>query len=74
MREVLLERHGRTAPATYNKGSAPIDGVFVTSTIQITKGGYLGNGEGVGDHRCRWIDLEFATAFGHEPLPLAKPG
>jgi hypothetical protein len=39
LREVVLERHGSNAPATYNGGSTPIDGIFAPPSINIILGG-----------------------------------
>ena len=40
MQEVLLERHGTNAPATYIEGSLPIDDIFATAAVNIVQGGY----------------------------------
>jgi hypothetical protein len=41
LHEALLHRHGQTAPATFNGGSDPIDGIFVSPSIDILLGGYF---------------------------------
>jgi hypothetical protein len=42
LRLVLLECHGQNAPATYNGGTDPIDGIFASPSIgMILIGGYL---------------------------------
>ena len=70
--EVILHNHGSNAPPTYNRGSTPIDGIFVTSTLlHHVKTGYLAFGEAVpSDHRCLWVDIPFAIAFGHNLPPI----
>jgi hypothetical protein len=66
LREVLLERHGQNAPATYNGGTDPIDGIFASPSINILIGGYLEFGFGpFTDHRGLWLDIHFQIAFGH---------
>ena len=47
MQEVILDRHGTNAPATYIEGSLPIDGIFATAAVNIVKGGYTSFAEGV---------------------------
>ena len=39
--KVITNKHGNEAPATYNRGSAPIDGLYVSSTLQGLRFGYL---------------------------------
>ena len=70
IREVLLEKYG-PAPNTFEFGSKPIDGIFMSSTLEIQQGGYLPFGEGVdSDHRSLWVDISYTDAFGHNtPIP-----
>jgi hypothetical protein len=35
MREVITEFHGNEGPRTYNRGSNPIDGIFMTHDLYI---------------------------------------
>jgi hypothetical protein len=70
-----LARHGPDAPPTYNRGSAPIDAVFVSPSLLDCQSGYLGFGDAVAsNHCCLWLDIPLAVAFGHElqPIPLPK--
>ena len=77
MREVILELHRDSSPpATYNRNNRrqPIDGLWATPGITISRGGYLAFGEGIpSDHRGLWFDVEFSVAFGHCPPTLAPP-
>jgi hypothetical protein len=41
MREVITEFHGDEGPCTYNRGSKPIDGIFMTQDMYIVQGGYM---------------------------------
>jgi hypothetical protein len=80
MRKVILERHGKsTAPNTHLRGSDPIDGIFVTSSLEIVNGGYAAFDQGVttkrSDHRCLWIDIQLVDVFGHTmPGPVKRAG
>jgi len=65
LREVILERHGMSAPETYADGSKPIDGIFVSYSVDIAAGGYLAFGEmSETDHRGLWIDIHKRDIFG----------
>ena len=49
LREALIEKYG-TAPNTHDRGSLPIDGIFVSVGIQILQGGYTTFEESPSDH------------------------
>jgi hypothetical protein len=67
MREVITEFHGDAGPRTYNRGSKPIDGVFMTQDLYIVQGGYMPFGMGiVSDHRCLWLDIRTRVLMGQE--------
>jgi len=63
MSEVISSSNTEHLPAMHNRGSLPIDGIFVPDElIPFCRAGFLGFGEGVpSDHRTAWIDI---------PLPL----
>jgi len=64
--ELLTHRHGRNAPPTYNRGTAPIDAIFVTATLLECRCGYFAFGAAVpSDHRALWVDIP-------TPLPLVN--
>ena len=73
LQEVLLHRHGAKAPPTYNRGSTPIDAIFVSPTLLGCHAGYMAFGEGIpSDHRCLWLDIPFSIAFGHDLPPVVQ--
>ena len=77
IREVLLEKYGINGPSTFirNKTRTPIDGIWASPGIDILAGGYFTYDEVISgtDHRCLWIDLSFANAFGHNMPPIVWP-
>ena len=60
----VITKHGDKGPETYNRGSNPIDEIFVSSSLVIQKAGYLEHGEGAGDHRPIWIEVTKQSALG----------
>jgi hypothetical protein len=75
MHESLLDRHGECAPATCNMGSSPIDGIWSTSSLEITGGGYLNFEQGLpGNHRTLWLDLTYMQALGHCQPAIVRRG
>jgi hypothetical protein len=77
LREVLLERHGYNGPSTFrwNNTNTPIDGIWASVGINISRGGYFPF-DGVfinTDHRCLWMDVTFVNAFGHNLPAISRP-
>jgi hypothetical protein len=67
MMEVIMEFHGYKGPRTYNRGSKPIDGIFMTQDFYIVQGGYMPFGIGIGsDHRCLWLDIRTRVLMGKD--------
>eukprot|EP00978_Attheya_sp_CCMP212_P039928 scaffold212615_cov63-Attheya_sp.AAC.2 len=73
MREVLLERHGESAPATCNMDSSPINGMWTTCSLKIVQGGYFNFEEGLpGNHRTFWLDLTYLCALCHTQPAIVR--
>ena len=53
LKDVMLGslENKKDIPATYNRGSYPIDTILTTGGVQISSAGYFPFGEGAGDHR-----------------------
>lgn len=68
----IIPNHG-PSPSTYHKGSYPIDGIFVSSTIKVTRSGYHPFGTFPSDHRSLWIDVSYTNAFGYQMPNVVIP-
>ena len=70
----IISKHGEKAPATYARGSKPIDEIFISESLDIQSCGYLTHGESLGDHRPIWVDLNKESALGAKlpPIPSFK--
>jgi hypothetical protein len=70
LKEAILKKHGTKAPSTYKRNTRdiPIDGIWVSLTLNIIAGGYFAMDEVIPrtDHRSLWIDLSFKAIFGHD--------
>jgi hypothetical protein len=72
--EIITQRHNDKTPfSTCNKGQNTIDGIFTSSTIHITKGGYLPFTHFPTDHRALWIDVSMANLCGSDMAPITAP-
>jgi hypothetical protein len=69
LKEAIIDQHGRDAPPTFEHGSYPIDGMFVSPTLLGLRCGYTGYWHG---HRCLWIDIPQTIAFGHNLPPIVR--
>ena len=66
LKEAITMTHGTNPPPTYHRGSHAIDGIFVSSSIEINRAGYLGFGDIPGDHRGIWIDIPHSSVLGYK--------
>lgn len=72
--EAITQRHDDgIPPSTCIKGTTPIDGIFISSTLQITRGGYLPYGQFPTDHRALWVDITMENLCGSTMAPILAP-
>ena len=66
--DINLFKHGAHTLGTYNRGTAPIDGLWVSSTLMGSQCGYLPHGEGPPgcDHCILWMDIPKLMVFGNK--------
>ena len=64
MKEQCCIHNGDRLPATFVRGTRPIDGVFATGGIEVIHAGILGKYAGVGDHRCFVLDFTSKSVLG----------
>ena len=64
LRSGIRTRHGNNPPPTQHKGSTPIDDIYVTQNVMIDKAGYLPFGDGPGDHRGLYVDINLQNLVG----------
>jgi hypothetical protein len=69
--EPTVKKHGSVP--TYQCGSKPIDGIFLSKSLQMRQGGYLAFGEAIlSDHRALWLDPSLINTFGHNIPPIVR--
>ena len=56
----------RTRPATYHRGKDMIDDIFVTKNFRIERTGMFAFGDGPGDHRGLYIDVNIDSLMGSD--------
>ncbi len=74
--EAILDKHkDKSPPATQNRNTKrqPIDGIWISSCLFISAGGYLPFGDACpSDHRMIWIEIQYSIAFGQSSPEIAK--
>jgi endonuclease/exonuclease/phosphatase family metal-dependent hydrolase len=75
LREGIHKHHpSLTPPNTYQGGSNPIDGIFVSNELIISKSGYSATDWGTfTDHRLLWIEIDTTQMFHPSDIPSWKP-
>ena len=60
----IRTRHGHRCPPTQHSNSIPIDDIFISRNVPVFKSGYLRFGDGPGDHRGLFVDVDSRSLFG----------
>ena len=67
LQDLIGQKHGR-GPKTYERSKdAPIDCVFGSASLKISKGGFLSFGHLLSDHRGVWVDIPKFLLYGYNP-------
>ena len=61
------------APNTHVRGSTPIDAIFISDTINITRGGYDRGRDEISDHRLLWVDITMDSLLGKDRGTIERP-
>ena len=70
LKDLIHTRHG-ACPKTYNRSkNAPLDCIFGSAGMTISKGVFLPFGRLQGDHRGVWVDIPTELIFGYNPPPI----
>ena len=72
LREIITEKV-QASPPTRNNGSVPIDGIFVSHSINAVKAGYSEFGLFQSDHRAVWLDVKEANLLGFKAPDIIRP-
>ena len=71
--DLIAARHG-VCPITCKKSAQdPIDVIFGSPNLKISKGGLLSFGKLMSDHRGLWIDIPKFLIYGYNPIQPVFP-
>ena len=71
--ESISHRHDNQPVATCNQGTKAIDGIYVSRSILIQRGGYCPFNTFPSDHRAIWIDLTMSNICGNRMADVLHP-
>ena len=75
LKEAIIDKHYDEFEyqPTWNRGKHPIDGIFISDTLQVEAAGYLPFGESPSDHRALWVRFNEKHLFGHSMHKIDPP-
>jgi hypothetical protein len=69
LQEIMIRQLGLNLPNTYARGTAPIDGLFVSQALSQCPCGYT---DIICNHRMLWMDVPVELALGYSPSAIMK--
>ncbi len=73
LQEAVLCHTGKRTGATFFRGSKPIDGLWVTSNLDIANVCVMPFGYGIRDHRMFVLDITMESLVGKNPTKAVRP-
>jgi hypothetical protein len=71
--EAIKLHTGASPGATFFRGSQPIDGIWISSDLEISNACVMPFGFGVGDHRAFVLDIPIESLVGENPVKIVRP-
>jgi hypothetical protein len=69
-----IVHHMRTSPGTtFSQGSNPIDGLWVSSNLDISNACMMPFGYGIGNHCTFILDIQAESLVGVDPVKIVQP-
>jgi hypothetical protein len=73
LQEAVLRHTGKRTGATFFRGGKRINGLWVTSDLDIANVCVMPFGYGIGDHRTFVLDITMESLVGKNPTKVARP-
>ncbi len=73
LQEAVLQHTGRRTGATFFQGSKPINGLWVTSNIEVVNACVMAFGYGIEDHRMFVLNITMESLVGKNPTKVVHP-
>ncbi len=73
LRETVIQHTGKHPEATFFRGSKPINGVWVSSNLDVSNACVMPFGYSVGNHRAFILDIPIELLVGINPVKIVLP-
>ena len=73
LQEAVLQHTGRRTGATFFQGIKPINGLWVTSDIEVANACVMLFGYGIGDHQMFVLDITMESLVRKNPTKVVRP-
>jgi hypothetical protein len=73
LQEAVLKHTGKRMCATFFQGGKPINGLWVTSDIEIANACVMPFGYGIGDHQMFILDITLESLVRRNPTKVVRP-
>ncbi len=73
LREAIFHHTGRSPGATYFQRIEPIDGLWISSNIDVSNACDIPFGYGVGNHRTFILNIHIESLVGVDPVKIVWP-
>jgi hypothetical protein len=71
--EAIVQHTGTSPGATFFRGSKPINGMWVSSNLEISNACVMPFGYGIGDHHAFILDIPIESLVGVDPVKIVRP-
>jgi hypothetical protein len=73
LHEAIMQHTGASPGTTFFGGLKPIDGLWVSSNLEISNACVMSFGYGVGDHLAFILDIPLELLVGVNPVKIVWP-
>ncbi len=73
LQEAILHHTGRSPGAKSFRGLKPIDGLWVSSNVDVSNACVMFFGYGVGNHRAFILNIPIKSLVGVDPVKIVRP-
>jgi hypothetical protein len=73
LREEIIQHTGTSPGATFIQGSKPIDGLWISSNLDISNACVMPFGYSIGNHRAFILDIQIESLVGVDSVKIVQP-
>jgi hypothetical protein len=73
LREAIVQHTGTSPGATFFQGSKPMDGLWISSNLDISNACMMPFGYGIGDHCTFILNIPIKSLVGIDPVKIVQP-